>query len=188
MVVGVLGLQGSFDKHQLILSKLGVENINIRYSNELDICDGLIIPGGESTTMTKELETSDLRESITEFSRTKPIFGTCAGMIMMAAKIDDNRVDPLRIIDMTVDRNDWGRQIFSFTDNVELSFDQGNLFPATFIRAPKVKTFNNDVQSLCEYQDQTVLLTNGKHLACSFHPELGEDTRIHEYYIKLING
>ena len=141
MKVGVLALQGTFIEHIGMLQQLGVEAPPIRLPHELDTLDGLIIPGGESTTMNILLDRFELRESIVTFAKTKPIWGTCAGMIMLAKGILDNlsEVTPFGLIDIDVVRNGYGRQVFSFEESVEAKLGEGiQTLTATFIRAPKI--------------------------------------------------
>ena len=187
MKVGILALQGSFKQHKKAMDILGIENKFVRYANELDQCDSLIIPGGESTTISKQLDNNQLRNHLIDFSITNPIFGTCAGMIMLSSTMVTDNMIPLNIMDFEAERNAWGRQIHSFADDINLNFDKGRSFHAVFIRAPKIKRLGKDVQVLATYNNDPILLTNGMHLVSSFHPEIGNDFRIHEYFINQIN-
>ncbi len=170
-----------------MLQRLDMESIPVRYPDNLKDCSGLIIPGGESTTLTKQINYANLRAPLLEFADDKPVFGTCAGLIMLAETVDDDRVAPLGLLDMTVSRNGWGRQVHSSTEELKLSFSAGTPFQAVFIRAPVVTGTGPSVTILASYGDQPVLITDGRHLACTFHPELGEDCRVHEYFKRLMD-
>ncbi|MBC8214061.1 MAG: pyridoxal 5'-phosphate synthase glutaminase subunit PdxT [Candidatus Marinimicrobia bacterium] len=187
MKIGVLALQGDFAKHESILRELNVEAMQIKYPEELKICSGLIIPGGESTTISMQMDYIGIRKKIIDFAKEHPVFGTCAGLVMLSTQLEDSRIQTLDLMDITVSRNAWGRQVHSFVDDVSLSFSNSKPFGAVFIRAPKIDKVGNDITVLSEYQSEPVIVTNGKHLAASFHPELGNDTRIHKYFLELIN-
>ena len=165
--IGVLALQGAFAKHREMLAKIGVDSIEVRTQEELERCDGLILPGGESTTM---LKLNDL--SLCTFNR--PMFGTCAGMILMAK---------LGLLDVTVARNAYGRQCASFSTQIEVHLDRPHAFHAIFIRAPQITSINApDVQVLSQ---EPVIVQQGNNLATSFHPELTNDPLIHHYFVQL---
>ncbi|NOZ07818.1 MAG: pyridoxal 5'-phosphate synthase glutaminase subunit PdxT [FCB group bacterium] len=185
--VGVLALQGDFEKHRQMLQQIEVESVPVRYPQDLDDCSGLIIPGGESTTLTKQMKYAGIREPLLEFAADKPVFGTCAGLIMMADTVDDSRVEPLGLLALSVLRNGWGRQVHSSTERIPLSFSDEVPFRAIFIRAPVITDTGTSVTVLAHYRNQPVLVTDGRHLACTFHPELGDDFRIHEYFKRLMN-
>jgi len=187
VVAGILALQGDFGKHREVLQQMGIESILVRYPQELENCQGLILPGGESTTLTKQMKYAGLRQPLLNFAAEKAIFGTCAGLIMLAGEVDDDRVNPLGLLDITVLRNGWGRQVHSSTEKIELKFSEEKPFQATFIRAPQIQRTGNSIKVLAKYGDQPVLVTNGRHLGCTFHPELGKDTRIHEYFKRLMH-
>ena len=187
--VGILALQGNFKQHDIVLKSLGVNPIYVRYPDDLDRCEGLIIPGGETTTMSIQIERNGFRKSIIKFSKKKSILGICAGMIMMSSNNNNNNnVEPLGLMDFCVNRNAWGRQINSFSDKIKLEFDKKKDFKGVFIRAPKLSRMGRDIKVLADYNDEPVMLTNGAHFVCSFHPEIGFDNRIHAYYIKHINA
>ena len=188
MNIGVLALQGAFTKHQDILFKLGINCSLIKYSSDLNNCDGLIIPGGESTAMSIQVERNGLRKPIKKFANNKSVFGTCAGMIMLSSKNISNNIKPLGLMKFSVNRNAWGRQVDSFTDTVRLDFDKKNDFEGVFIRAPKISSFEGNIKILATYNDEPVMITDGLHCVCSFHPEIGSDMRIHAYYLNQING
>ena len=188
MKIGILAFQGDFQLHQKILDKIHVSSILIKDINDLKNIDALIIPGGESTVISKMIIKYGFLKELIEFAKNKSIYGTCAGAILMSSSVDDKRVEPLKIIDVESIRNAWGRQIDSFSVNINLKFDSTKVFSATFIRAPKFICTNKNVQVLSSFKDNVVLLRNTKHLISSFHPEIGLDTRVHEYFVKMING
>jgi 5'-phosphate synthase pdxT subunit len=183
--IGVLALQGDFERHLYQLDLLGARNGLVKLPRDLAELDGLIMPGGESTTMNILFDRFNLREPLTEFGRSKPIYGTCAGMIMLAKHIDDNlsKVETLGLIDIDVVRNAYGRQVFSFEDDVPVSLDNGtHTVRATFIRAPKVVRTGPGVEILATYRDSPVLVREKHILAGSFHTELDDDTTILRYF------
>ncbi len=187
--VGVLALQGDYERHQHQLELLGVETRLVRLATDLEDLDALIIPGGETTTMDILLDRFKFREPLLEFARTKPVWGTCAGMIMLSSKVDDNQagVKPLGLMDIDVVRNGYGRQIFSFEDQIEASFGNGKInLTGTFIRAPKITRVGPEVKVMSTFKDSPVLIRQGKHLASSFHTELDEDTTLLEYFLSEI--
>ena len=186
--VGVLALQGDFREHLAALRACEVEGVPIRLVADLDAVDALILPGGESTTMARLLEPG-LAGSIQRRSAAgMPVLGTCAGMILMARDIEGGRADqePLKLIDISVRRNAYGRQIDSFEAEVE-SRAIGGTAPAVFIRAPQVSQHAPDVEELARHGDQAVALKQGNRLALAFHPELTPDRRWHQYFLSL-NG
>ncbi|UCB53783.1 MAG: pyridoxal 5'-phosphate synthase glutaminase subunit PdxT [Thiotrichales bacterium] len=186
--VGVLALQGAYQKHVDCLSRLGVDTLLIRKASELDQCDGLIIPGGESTTMSLLIQESGMYEPLRDFAQVKPVMGVCAGMIMMSASVDDQRVKPLQIMPFRALRNHYGRQVHSFSADITLDFDaDGDTFHAHFIRAPGVETLANGIEVLATCNDESVMIGDGGHIALSFHPELTDDARIHAYWLSNIN-
>ncbi len=180
--VGVLALQGAYQKHVESLSRLGVESQLIRKPDELDDCNAIIIPGGESTTISLLLQEYDLYGPIKSFANNHPVMGVCAGMIMMATEVDDERITPLGLMPFKALRNFYGRQVHSFTAEVKLSFDN-NTFKAPFIRAPGFEKLSADIEVLATYNNEAVMIGYGKHIALSFHPELTDDTRIHKYWL-----
>ncbi len=186
MIIGVLALQGNFAMHQNMLSKLDVHSILVKYPHELEKCDGLIIPGGESTTMSKLIDSHGFRSPLIEYAKDNSIFGTCAGMILLSSTESNNNLRPLSIMDFSVVRNGWGRQIFSFRKEVTIDFPEEVKYLATFIRAPKVTTISSSIKVLSILNNEVILLSDGMHLAASFHPEFGTDTQIHNYFINLV--
>ena len=185
--VGILALQGNFHQHNTILKDLGATALYVKYPEELDRCDGLIIPGGESTTISIQINRNGFRKSLIKFSKNKSILGTCAGMIMLSLENTSNNVEPLGLMDFSINRNAWGRQVHSFTDKLELSFDKKRYFEGVFIRAPRISRIGDDLKVLANYNDEPVMITDGRHCACSFHPEIGNDHRIHSYFLDQIN-
>jgi len=183
--IGILALQGDFAKHEAMLKSLHVDTLLVKKAKELDACDGLVIPGGESTTLTKLMRLYGMYEPIREFSLTRPIMGTCAGMIMLASEVDDERITPLQLIDISVKRNAYGRQIDSFISEVKLPFlANDSPFRAIFIRAPQITAVGSDVEILLELDKKPVMVRNRNILALAFHPELTDDSRIHRYFLE----
>jgi 5'-phosphate synthase pdxT subunit len=184
--VGVLALQGDFREHLAALRACEVEGVPIRLASDLEAVDALILPGGESTTMAHLMEPA-LKQSIQQRSAAgMPVMGTCAGMILMAREIEDGRPDqePLKLMDITVRRNAYGRQIDSFEAEVE-SRAIGGAGPAVFIRAQQLTDRATDVEELARHGDQTVAVKQGNRLALAFHPELTPDRRWHQYFLSL---
>ena len=188
MVLGVLSLQGDFDLHVKKLESLNVETIRVKTSKDLSKTDGLIIPGGESTTISLLIDKLNLRKILEEYCSKKYVFGTCAGLIMIS-NIEDKIVKPLNLISFDIERNAYGKQIDSFSKNVDLEFDKKIPFNASFIRAPKIMPLNDEEVEVLAYDgDNPILVKRGKFLGSSFHPEIGNDNRIHEYFLKMINN
>ncbi len=183
--VGVLALQGAYQKHVESLSRLGVTSRLIRKASELEDCAALILPGGESTTISLLLQENGLYQPIKIFASDHPVMGVCAGMIMMANEVDDKRVTPLALLPFKALRNFYGRQVHSFSDNIKLSFDS-NAFKAPFIRAPGIRKLSPEITVLATHKEEAVMIEKGKHVALSFHPELTDDTRIHQYWLNKI--
>jgi pyridoxal 5'-phosphate synthase pdxT subunit len=186
--VGVLALQGDFREHLAALRACEVEGVPVRLAADLEAVDALILPGGESTTMGRLMHQA-LKDGIQpRVAAGMPVMGTCAGMILMARQIDDGRPDqePLRLMDIDVRRNAYGRQIDSFEAQVD-SPAIGGSGPAVFIRAPQLIEKGNQVQELATHGGHAVVLKQGKRLALAFHPELTPDRRWHQYFLSL-NG
>tara|TARA_Y100000817_G_scaffold138381_1_gene108526 strand:- start:313 stop:888 length:576 start_codon:yes stop_codon:yes gene_type:complete len=185
-VVGVLALQGNFDSHIRILKKINLKHKLVKTSDDLSSVDGLIIPGGESTTITNLLRRNQsLIDGINQLSKNKPILGSCAGLILMSKESKDSRVHNFGFLDVTTSRNAYGRQVHSFeakinVKNNTMSYDINVLF----IRAPKVDKINNDVEVLATFQEEVVAVRQGKHVGISCHPELLDETLIHEICFK----
>ncbi|MBN9378683.1 MAG: glutamine amidotransferase subunit PdxT [Chlamydiales bacterium 38-26] len=186
-LIGVLALQGAFAKHIAMLESIGVRAIEVRKPEELAICQGLIMPGGESTTMKRQIEFIHLQDSLKEFSKKKPIFGTCAGLILMSHEIIADPMIPFDIIDVSVERNAFGRQHESFTVNLEAKLSQKpESIAAVFIRAPRIRHCGPEVEVLACYEGEPVLVKQGFHLAAAFHPELTHHYSIHKYFASIV--
>ena len=175
--IGVLAVQGNFREHLRVLRRLGVRGIEVRKAEELAGLDGLIIPGGESTAIGRLIRLYGLEEAIRQFGG--PVFGTCAGMILLA------RGGPLEQMDVVVERNAYGRQVASFEADLELE-DEIVPLRGVFIRAPRVRETGPEVEVLAEHDGEPVLLRQGRVLVASFHPELTEDTRVHERFLAMV--
>jgi len=186
MKIGVLALQGDFREHINMLKKLEVETVEVRTKKDLEEIQGLIIPGGESTTIGKLLIKYSLDKSIIKkYKEGMAIYGTCAGAILLASEIIGNEQPKLGLIDISVARNAYGRQIDSFETDLEIDGFNKN-FHSIFIRAPIIRKIRNGVKILAKHKKEPVLLRNGRILISTFHPEMTDDTRIHEYFIKMI--
>ena len=193
MKIGVLALQGAFAEHVKILQGLGVTAVEVRLPEQLAELDGLIIPGGESTTIGKLARMYNFMEPLREFAAEKAMWGTCAGMIFMAKEIESStsgKDQPLlAVMDIEVARNAFGRQVDSFEANLEVAvFENGDggAFPAVFIRAPQLLAVKADAEVIAQLADGTaVAAQQGKWLVTAFHPELTNDNRFHRYFLKL---
>jgi 5'-phosphate synthase pdxT subunit len=183
--VGVLALQGDFQAHQRALTRAGAEVVEVRSAADLDGVEGLVIPGGESTTMMKLLEEEKLLEPLREFGRERPIFGTCAGAIVLARGVTNSPQASLGLMDMDVERNAYGRQLDSRIARLKSERIEGDL-EAVFIRAPVIRRVGGDAHVLASYQGDPVLVEQGRHLAATFHPELTEDSRVHLMFLGKI--
>ncbi len=193
MRIGVLALQGAFIEHIKILRELGVTAVEVRLPEDLEGLDGLIIPGGESTTIGKLATMYHFMEPLRAFAAQKAVWGTCAGMIFMAKEIGDGRSNHgqplLAIMDIVVDRNAFGRQVDSFEIDLDVpAINNGEVkpFPAVFIRAPKLVSTKGKATVLAQLVDGTaVAAQEGNWLVTSFHPELTGDNRFHKYFLQL---
>jgi len=174
--IGVLALQGAFREHARALRRAGADVVEVRLPGELDGLDGLVIPGGESTTIAKLASLYGLDEAIRSFGR--PIFGTCAGMILLDR-------EHLALADLEVDRNAYGRQVASFEADLSLDGEE-RPFRGVFIRAPRVREVGPGVEVLAELDGEPVLLRDGNVLVAAFHPELTDDPRVHERFLELV--
>ena len=189
--VGVLSLQGDFAAHGAALERAGAEPVYVRERAQLAQIDGLIIPGGESTTMLKLLRYEDLFDDLAEFGRRKPMFGTCAGAILMAREVTHPSQESLGLMDIAVERNAYGRQIDSRVVETDTEPDfQHRTAPgkleAVFIRAPIIRTINASVNVLARYAGDPVLIEQGPHLVATFHPELTPDPRVHALFLQKL--
>lgn len=187
MKTGILAMQGAFHKHKLVMESLGAETLEVRTSDELLSVDCLIIPGGESTVMGKLLVKNNLMESLrSRILDGMPVFGTCAGMILMSRVIEGMVQPSLEVMDITIERNAYGRQLESFETDLDISGITGGPFHGIFIRSPKIISAGSGVEILAELDSVPVLVRQNNMLAASFHPELSGDTRIHEYFASMV--
>jgi 5'-phosphate synthase pdxT subunit len=184
MKIGVLALQGDFDAHRRRLEELGAEVVLVKKPEQLDEIDGLVIPGGESSTILKLLGQAGF-EKLKQFVRLKPTFGTCAGAILLANEVENPKQPGLGALDITVRRNAYGRQADS-------SIREGRFLnhptEMVFIRAPKIERVGEGVEVIATEGNDPVLVRHGKTLAATFHPELSDDRRVHEYFLGLVAG
>ena len=190
MKVGVLALQGAFARHSEVLTGLGAVPLEVRTPGDLDAVDAMVVPGGESTTMSMLLDSSGLRPSLAErLADGLPVLGTCAGMILLAVRVTDGRDDQRSFgaIDIDVRRNGYGRQVDSFEDQLSVTGLDGP-FHGVFIRAPVVERVGSDVEVLATVDGFPVLCREGAVLVSSFHPEMSGDGRIHERFLDLAFG
>ena len=186
MIAGVLALQGDFAEHIAMLTRIGVEAVEVRLPRDLERVDALIMPGGESTTFGKLAVRWGMIEPIRAFAQAgKPVWGTCAGLIFLAS--DVGRDQPtLGLMDIKVRRNAFGRQVDSFTIGLEIDGVPGGPYPGVFIRAPLIESIGPGVKVLCTLTDGTIVAARqGNLLATSFHPELTRDARMHEFFLKM---
>jgi|SRR5579884_184027 len=189
--VGVLALQGDFDAHVKALQRAGAEPVLVKTQEDLEKVDGLVLPGGESTTMLKIIDETGLKQPLSDFAAKKPVFGTCAGAILMAKEVSNPAQFSFGAIDLTVERNAYGRQIDSRVATIEPDEEfakragKGGM-EAVFIRAPIIRRTGPGVRVLAEYQGDPVLVEQGKHLVATFHPELTSDPRVHQLFLSKI--
>jgi 5'-phosphate synthase pdxT subunit len=191
MKIGVLALQGAFAEHIAVLKKLKVEAIPVRLPQQLEGLDGLIIPGGESTTITKLMVHYKLKHKIIELAKNNfPIFGTCAGMIVLARELSSSGgVEPTGVMDIKVNRNAFGRQVDSFETEISIPVLGKKPLTGVFIRAPLIESVGKEAEVLARLSDGTIVAARqGKLLVCSFHPELTDDTRFHHYFLDIVSG
>jgi 5'-phosphate synthase pdxT subunit len=187
--VGILALQGDVGEHAQVLAELGAEPVEVRRPHHLSGVDAIVLPGGESTTMSKLLETSDLFEPLAERLREgMPVFGTCAGMILLATEVLDGRADQrsFGVVDLAVRRNAFGRQVDSFEAEVEVEGLPGGPYPAVFIRAPYVERAGEAVEILARVDGHPVLCRQGPVMVAAFHPELSGDLRLHDLFLREV--
>ncbi len=188
MKVGVLALQGAFAAHVSALEALGVAAFEIRTAQQLADADRLVIPGGESTTMSMMLQRSGMVEPLRDYlAEGRPVFGTCAGAILLAAHVEDGRDDQISFgaLDMDIRRNAFGRQRESFEADLAVKGMEGDEFHAVFIRAPRITRLGESVEVLALLGDSPALVRSGDTLCATFHPELSADVRIHEIFVSM---
>jgi 5'-phosphate synthase pdxT subunit len=181
--IGILALQGDFDAHRKAVERAGGRPVEVRTAKELDACDGLIVPGGESTTMLKLLEIENLTEPLRQFAARKPVFGTCAGAILLAHSVTRPAQPSLNLIDIDVERNAYGRQIDSRITRVQAGADE---MEAVFIRAPKIVRVGSSGQVLASCNGDPVWVEQGRHMVTTFHPELTSDSRVHQRFLEKV--
>jgi 5'-phosphate synthase pdxT subunit len=188
----VLALQGDFEAHARALAGAGAEAVEVRTESELAAVGGLVIPGGESTTMLKLLREENLFEPLREFGRHRPVFGTCAGAILLAAEVTNPVQESLGLMDLTVERNAYGRQLDSRVVRLENGCLDGELrgepLEAVFIRAPIIRRVGADARVLARYRGDPVLVRQGTRLVATFHPELSADVRVHRLFLRFLHN
>ena len=189
MRIGVLAIQGAVAEHMYALSQLHVEAVPVRLPADLDGLDGLILPGGESTTISKLLKEYHLTEALQQrIAEGFPLFGTCSGLILLAKKITNHGVGSLCVLDIEVERNGFGRQVDSFETELSVPKFKDSSFHGIFIRAPVITNVEPGVEVLSRLNGNVVAVQQGRNIACSFHPELTDDLRFHRYFIDLVIG
>jgi len=183
--IGVLALQGAFDVHAKRLAELGAAAVLVRRPEQLAALDGLVIPGGESTTFLKNLERAGFYDVLNAFVQTKPVFGTCAGSILLAKDVENPPQRSFGVLDVTVERNAYGRQNDSVILNAETSLPGGPL-EMVFIRAPRISRIGPKLETLATRNGDPTLVRQGRLLAATFHPELTEDRRVHQLFLDIV--
>jgi len=184
--VGILALQGAVREHAASLKRCGVEAVEVKTAENFKGLDGLILPGGESTTMRRLIDTYDLMKPLKQFiSLDRPVFGTCAGLILLAERIAGSDICHIGMMNITVERNSFGRQVNSFEAPLNIK-DVGRGFPGVFIRAPHISEAGAGVDVLCEYEGRIVMARQNNLLGCAFHPELTGDQRVMSYFVKML--
>ncbi len=186
-IVGILAFQGDFAKHEEAFAKLKCETRLVKSPSQLEVCNYLVIPGGESSVIDRFVKSTQLAEPIRRFASHRPVWGTCAGMILLAAQVTNDRtITPLSLLDVTIERNGYGRQFESFIDTGQVKFG-AKLQPLemVFIRAPKITNIGAEVERLGTCRSETVIVRQGNVIATSFHPELTASTRFQQYFLSL---
>ncbi len=181
--VGLLSLQGDFERHRDALESLGAEAVRVSLPEHMRALDAMILPGGESSTMLRLLDSTGLRAGVEAFVRRKPVLGTCAGLILLARDADRLPAPTLGAIDISASRNAWGRQVHSFTDGVHVAPLGGDV-QGVFIRAPRVTRVGRGVEVIASYDGEPVGVRQGHAVAIAFHPELTGDTRLHAWFLR----
>ncbi len=183
--IGVLAIQGDFAKHIEMIRSLGYHAVEVRTPEQLSHTDGLIMPGGESTTFLKLFHEFELHDELIRYNQTHPVYGTCAGLIVLAQSVDKLPFEPLNLINIQVQRNAYGRQVDSFIDDIQLNGENLNgSYEGVFIRAPKILSLGPDVTALAHHGNDVVMARSERVLVSTFHPELTNDGRIHKYFIE----
>jgi pyridoxal 5'-phosphate synthase pdxT subunit len=184
--IGVLALQGAVQEHIKSVEECGVQAIAIKRKEQLSEVDGLILPGGESTAMRRLIDKYDFMDALKEFAQEgKPMFGTCAGLILLAKNLEGYSEPHIGVMDVTVERNSFGRQVDSFEADLDIK-GVGGCFPAVFIRAPHIVEAGADVEILAKHNDRIVAAREGQFLGCSFHPELTDNHRFTAYFVEMV--
>ncbi|WP_100486565.1 pyridoxal 5'-phosphate synthase glutaminase subunit PdxT [Sporolactobacillus pectinivorans] len=183
--IGVLALQGAVSEHIKSLQASGADAVGVKHAGDLESLDGLVLPGGESTTMRRLMDQYGLFETVRSFAERKPVFGTCAGLILMAKKIEGKKGPHLGLLDIDVKRNAFGRQVDSFEADLKIKHVSDH-YDGVFIRAPYIKSASPDVEVLSTYEDHIVACRQGRFLTCAFHPELTDDLSLHRYFVHLV--
>ncbi|MEH7306388.1 pyridoxal 5'-phosphate synthase glutaminase subunit PdxT [Neobacillus drentensis] len=184
--IGVLALQGAVREHIRSVEACGVEAIAIKRKEQLEEIDGLILPGGESTAMRRLIDKYDFMDALKQFAKEgKPMFGTCAGLILLAKNLVGYNESHIGVMDIKVERNSFGRQVDSFEADLAIK-DVAENFPAVFIRAPHIVEAGENVEILCKHNDRIVAAREGQFLGCSFHPELTENHDLTAYFVKMV--
>ncbi|HEY4359502.1 MAG TPA: pyridoxal 5'-phosphate synthase glutaminase subunit PdxT [Bryobacteraceae bacterium] len=178
---GVLALQGDFEAHRRALERCGARVVEVRNAEQLAACDGLVIPGGESTTMLKLIEAENLLDWLRAFGQEKPVYGSCAGAILLAHEVSHPAQPSLDMLDIAVERNGYGRQVDSRIAKV--ADEEGGEFEAVFIRAPIIRRVGENVRVLASYAGDPVWVEQGRHMVTTFHPELTADDRVHRHFV-----
>ncbi len=187
--IGVLALQGDFEKHRQALAEINVPSKEVRTVEDLNPCSALIMPGGESTTMRKMMAAEGLDAAIRKFAEVRPIMGTCAGMILLANKVEDSTVEPLKLLDIAVRRNAYGRQIHSFVEFGRVPmWDDNPKLEMVFIRAPQMVSYGPMVLPLATLDDEVVMARSERILVLAFHPELVADRRVQKFFVEEFIG
>jgi pyridoxal 5'-phosphate synthase pdxT subunit len=187
MTIGVLAIQGDYEAHKARLEQLGATVVLVRKPEQLDSIDAIVIPGGESSTFLNFLSERGFLETLREFVRTKPTFGTCAGAILLAKDVENPPQESLGALDIRIRRNAYGRQIDSSIREAQTRLEGGPL-EMVFIRAPRIVATGKNVQVLASAGDDPVLIREGNIMAATFHPELSPDTRVHQEFLKLVKN
>ena len=183
-----MALQGDFDRHRAMLQSLGVRVMLVKTQPELEQCDGLIIPGGESTTLSLLLNKHGLWDELIIYGKERPVFGTCAGLIMLSRTITREPVKTLGLIDIETARNAYGRQVDSFIDDINVNVNGSEqIIEGYFIRAPKIVALGQGVRALARHGENVVMAEQNNILVASFHPELSDNTLVHSYFISKLN-
>lgn len=186
MKIGVLALQGAVAEHIKKIEYLGHDGIIVKKTEQLEALDGLILPGGESTAIGKLIDKYGFRQALIDFSKQKkPIYGTCAGLILLAKEINNSGNIHLGLMDVKAERNAFGRQRESFEVNIDIK-GVGDSYRAVFIRAPYIMSVKDDVEVLASYDDKIVAARQNHLLCCAFHPELTDDIRMHQYFLNMV--